>query len=68
VSLTAEILKAYEFQIERYDLVPARGGVFEFIVDGHLLYSKTATRRHAYAGEIMDLLRAKVGPPTPPPE
>jgi selenoprotein W-related protein len=68
VSLTAEVLKEYEFQIERLELIPGAGGVFEFAVDGELLYSKRETRRHAYAGEIMDLLRAKVGPPAQRPE
>lgn len=68
MSLTAEVLKAYEFQIERLELIPSHGGVFEFSVDGEVLYSKKETRRHAYAGEVMELLRAKVGPPKPPPE
>lgn len=64
----ADVLKAYEFQIERFELIPSHGGTFEFTVDDDLLYSKKATRRHAYAGEVMDLLQAKVGPPKPPPE
>ena len=68
MSLTADVLKAYEFQIERYELVPSHGGVFEFAVDGELLFSKRAAERHAYAGEILDLLRAKVGPPGPRPD
>lgn len=68
MSLTAEVLKEYEFQIERLELVPGHGGVFEFEVNGELLYSKRATRRHAYAGEIMDLLQAKVGPPAERPD
>ena len=68
MSLTAEVLKSYEFQIERLELIPGHGGVFEFSVDGDLLYSKKETRRHAYAGEVIELLRAKVGPPKPPPD
>ena len=68
MSLTAEVLKAYEFQIERLELIPSHGGVFEFSLDGEMLYSKKETRRHAYAGEVMDRLREKAGPPKPPPE
>jgi selenoprotein W-related protein len=68
VSLTDELLKAYEFQIESYELIPSSGGAFEIWVDGDLVYSKKATRRHAYGGEVMQLVQDKVGPPKPPPE
>jgi selenoprotein W-related protein len=68
VSLADELLQAYEFQIERLELVPSAGGVFEVTVDGQLLYSKRATQRHAYAGEVMDRLRETAGPPAEKPE
>ena len=38
-------------------LVPSSGGVFEVTVDGKLLYSKKALRRHPQPGEIMQLIR-----------
>jgi predicted Rdx family selenoprotein len=41
-------------------MVPSRGGVYEVYVDGDLLYSKKATKRHAEPDEILKLLRAKV--------
>jgi selenoprotein W-related protein len=68
VSLTDELLKAYEFQIERFELIPSSGGAFEVWIDEDLIYSKKATRRHAYAGEVMQLAQDKVGPPKPRPE
>ena len=37
-------------------LVPSSGGVFEVTVDGTLLFSKKALRRHPHAGEIMRLI------------
>ena len=37
-------------------LVPSSGGVFEVTVDGRLVFSKRALRRHAEPGEIMRLI------------
>jgi selenoprotein W-related protein len=38
-------------------LVPSSGGVFEVTVDGNLVFSKKALRRHAQPGEILQLIR-----------
>jgi selenoprotein W-related protein len=38
-------------------LVPSSGGVFEVTVDGTLVFSKKALRRHAQPGEVVELLR-----------
>jgi selenoprotein W-related protein len=38
-------------------LVPSSGGVFEVTVDGSLVFSKKALRRHPQPGEIMQLMR-----------
>jgi predicted Rdx family selenoprotein len=38
-------------------LVPSSGGVFEVKVDGNLVFSKRALRRHALPGEVLDLVR-----------
>lgn len=40
-------------------VVPSKGGVFEVTVDGDLVFSKKELGRHAKAGEIMKLIRAK---------
>jgi selenoprotein W-related protein len=37
--------------------VPSSGGVFEVTVDGNLVFSKKALRRHAAPGEIMELIK-----------
>jgi selenoprotein W-related protein len=37
-------------------LVPSSGGAFEVTVDGKLIFSKKALRRHAEPGEILKLL------------
>jgi selenoprotein W-related protein len=59
VSLTAELLEAFESQIEVLELVPSHGGRFEISVNGELIYSKLATGRHAEAGEIRKLLQSE---------
>ncbi len=37
--------------------VPSSGGVFEVTVDGALVFSKKALRRHAQPGEVVALIR-----------
>jgi selenoprotein W-related protein len=37
--------------------VPSSGGVFEVTVDGNLVFSKKALRRHAEPGEILKLIK-----------
>ena len=37
-------------------LVQSSGGVFEVTVDGDLIFSKKALRRHAEPGEIVSLM------------
>ena len=38
-------------------LVPSSGGVFEVTVDGTLVFSKKALRRHAQPGEVLESIR-----------
>jgi selT/selW/selH-like putative selenoprotein len=38
-------------------LEPSSGGVFEVTVDGTLVFSKKALRRHAQPGEVVALIR-----------
>ena len=42
-------------------VIPSSGGVFEVKVDGELLFSKRALRRHAEPGEVVRLIRARDG-------
>lgn len=42
----------YAPQIESLLLQPSRGGVFEVMVDGDLIYSKKETRRHPTLEEL----------------
>jgi selenoprotein W-related protein len=60
--LTDEILSDREIErfVGSWLLIPSKGGIFEFTVNGELLYSKKATGRHAEAGEIKALVEKKL--------
>jgi predicted Rdx family selenoprotein len=49
--------------ISRVTLTPSGGGRFEVTLDGDLLFSKAALKRHADAGEVHGLVAARLGPP-----
>ncbi|MCC7354678.1 MAG: Rdx family protein [Anaerolineae bacterium] len=59
MSLTAELLDAWEMEIKSLILVPADGGVFEVKVDSDLVFSKKASGRHAEPGEVKRLIQAR---------
>jgi len=59
----AELTKQFEQDIKSIRLIPSEGGRFEVTVDGHLIYSKLETRRHAEPGEVAGLVGGRL--PTP---
>jgi selenoprotein W-related protein len=60
--LTDEILNDREIErfIGGWTLIPRTGGVFEFTVNGEVLFSKKKLGRHADPGEIKALLEQKL--------
>jgi selenoprotein W-related protein len=52
-------LNELEHSISSLLVVPSKGGVFEVNVDGDLVFSKKELGRHAKAGEVMKLIRAR---------
>jgi selenoprotein W-related protein len=56
VSLVDELLKNYEHLTESVALIPSDEGRFEVSVNGQLVFSKLQTKRHAEAGEIINLI------------
>jgi selenoprotein W-related protein len=60
VSLVDELLKDYEHVIESVALFPSDGGRFEVSVNGHLVFSKLQLKRHAEAGEIINIIHKLV--------
>jgi selenoprotein W-related protein len=57
--LAAELKQS--FPGAEVDLIPSSGGVFEVEVDGALVFSKTASRRHAEPGEVVGTIRGAAG-------
>ena len=43
-------------------LLPSSKGRFEVTLDGELIFSKATIGRHAKAGEIVRLVRDRIGP------
>lgn len=43
-------------------LVPASGGRFEVTLDDEVVFSKATLGRHAKPGEVVELLRERIGP------
>ena len=60
MSLGTELLEHFEHLIESLTLIPSEGGRFEVSVNGQLIYSKLGTKRHAEAGEIVNLISKMV--------
>jgi selenoprotein W-related protein len=56
--LADELLKNFEPEIASLELIPSSGGVFEVLVNGSLVYSKTATGRHAATSEVVNSVKA----------
>lgn len=60
MSLVGELLKDYEHVIESVALLPSDGGRFEVSVNGLLVFSKLQLKRHAEAGEIVNLISKNI--------
>jgi selenoprotein W-related protein len=58
--LVAELKEA--FADVEVQLIPSSGGVFEVQLDGSVVFSKKATRRHADPGEVVGLIRERLQP------
>ena len=59
--MVAGLLEEFEHRIDELVIIPGRGGVFEVVADGRLLYSKKATGRHAEYEEVATPLREMLG-------
>jgi selenoprotein W-related protein len=63
--LADELLTGWAPIIETIELIPSSNGRFEVSLDGDLIFSKKALGRHAAPGEIVDLVRQRIGPEIP---
>jgi selenoprotein W-related protein len=52
----AELAKRFEYDIQRFTLIPSDGGKFEVKLDDEMIYSKLSTGRHVEPGEVETLV------------
>lgn len=66
--MTDEILseREIEYFIKSWQLIPSSGGVFNVTVNGKLVFSKKAIKRHAEPGEIRALILEELDKLRPP--
>jgi selenoprotein W-related protein len=58
--MVSQILNEFQHDISDLKLIPSRGGVFELVIDGDLVYSKKETGRHAEPEDILGPIRERV--------
>jgi selenoprotein W-related protein len=57
--MVAGLLEEFEGDIAAIGLIPSKGGVFEVVVDGDLVYSKKATGVHAEYEDVAGPIRER---------
>jgi predicted Rdx family selenoprotein len=62
VGAASDLLHDYQHVISELTLITGSHGVFDVTVDGAVLFSKHASRRHAKPGEVLQLFRDVVVP------
>ena len=57
--MAEQLLAEFESQIDALKLITGKGGAFEVIVDGDLVYSKLETGKHAEYEDVAAPIRAR---------
>jgi selenoprotein W-related protein len=65
VRAISDLIRDYQHVIVDLTLVMGEKGVFDVEVDGKLLFSKHAVKRHAEPGEVLQLFKNFVGVDVP---
>jgi selenoprotein W-related protein len=65
VRAISDLIRDYQHVIVDLTLVMGEKGVFDVEVDGQLLFSKHAVKRHAEPGEVLRLFKNFVGVDVP---
>lgn len=58
--MSAKLLTEYKMAIKELKLIPGKGGCFELVADGELLYSKLATNKFPDETEIVQVVGKRV--------
>ena len=46
--------------IDKIELIPSGGGIFDVFADDDLIYSKHKAGRHAKEGEVLEIVKKRV--------
>lgn len=60
VALTNELLSEYKNKINKLELIPSSGGVYEISLGDETIFSKKELDRYPEEGEIKELLKNKL--------
>ncbi len=55
-----KLLEEFEHDISSVGLIPSKGGAFEVVVDGDLVYSKKETGEHAEYEQVAEPIRQRL--------
>ncbi|MFQ5934133.1 MAG: Rdx family protein [Dehalococcoidia bacterium] len=65
VSMTEEVMREYEYDIESFKLITGGGGKFEVSIDSETVFSKLETGRFPDASEIKDAIKMRLEAASP---
>jgi selenoprotein W-related protein len=60
VSLSGDLIREFEHEIQSLELLPSDSGRFEVRVNGDLVFSKKQLGRHAEPGEVAGIVRRMI--------
>lgn len=60
--MAQELLMTFQTRLGAVSLIPGTGGVFEFRLDGEVLYSRKATHAFPESKEIKQMVRDRIAP------
>jgi selenoprotein W-related protein len=55
-----QLLEEFEHDITNLTLIPSKGGLYEVVIDGDLIYSKKATGEHADYEDVAPKIRERL--------
>lgn len=60
VALTRTLLNEHTNTIEKVEIVPGSGGIYDVKLDGEMIFSKTELSRYPEKDEIEDIIKEKL--------
>ncbi len=58
----ARILEEWESRVRLLEVVPGKGGIFDVLIDGELVFTKSMLGRYPQPDDVMPLILERIGP------